>query len=304
MAQRKRTPAIIVHGGAWDIPDDLVKPHLDGCRRAVEAGYSLLREGASALDAVVAAVKVMEDDPAFDAGVGAFLNAEGEIELDASLMDGRTLGCGAVAGVKTVKNPIELARLVMERTEYVMLIGSGAEAFARQQGIPACRFEDLLVPRERERWQEFKRRKNFSARGVFATKPHGTVGAVAVDSEGNLAAANSTGGTPNKLPGRVGDTGQIGSGTYADNEKGAACSTGWGEPIIKIVMAKAICDRMAKKTAPKAAINQALNELRKRVGGFGGAIAIDRTGRVGLAFNTPRMAFAYSNVQGDIVTGI
>lgn len=300
----KKKPVIIVHGGAWDIPDDLVKAHKSGCKKAAVVGYAVLRQGGSALDAVVEAVKVMEDDPTFDAGVGSFLNARGKVELDAAIMDGKSLNCGVVGAVTRLKNPIVVARLVMEKTDNVMLVGRGAMRLAQAHGLPMVRLKELLTERELMRWQQLKCKKNFSARQIFANGYRDTVGAVAFDQWGNLAAANSTGGTPNKLPGRVGDTGQIGSGIYADNTKGAVCSTGWGEPIIKIVMAKSICDRMAQESSVTNAIRDGLGELKKRANGFGGAIAINRYGNIGFGFNTPRMAYAFAESKSKVVVGI
>ena len=254
--------ALIVHGGAWDIPDDEVAPHLAGCRRALAAGWEALTNGRSALDAVEIAVRIMEDDPTFDAGVGSVLNRDGLVELDAAIMDGATLRSGAVAAVRGIRNPISLARRVLE-SEAALLVGRGAERFADTVGIERCADEDMIVPRERARWEELCRLAAYRTpdafqrppgevaglRGIVAGGDHApdqpglriqhpgdTVGAVALDRYGNLAAAVSTGGTPFKLPGRVGDTPLIGAGLYADVQTGGCASTGWGESIIKVLL--------------------------------------------------------------------
>lgn len=306
-------PVIIVHGGAWDIPDDVIEAHLNGCRRACEVGWRMLREGALALDAVEAAVQVMEDDPAFDAGRGSFLNTAGEVELDAMIMDGATLNAGAVAAVQRVAHPIHLARLVMDKTEHVMLVGAGAERFAREQGIPVCPPEDLLVGRELERWRQLQQDPAWRTPQAFGAGSRGadhrdTVGAVALDGQGNLAAATSTGGTPKKLPGRVGDSPLVGCGAYADNVSAGASATGWGEALIKVVMSKTACDLVARGLGAQHAAEAAVKTLAGRVNGLGGVIVVDRLGRLGAAHNTPRMAHAYVGTStcgaGEIVARI
>lgn len=308
-------PAIIVHGGAWGIPDDVVEAHLNGVSAGVDAGYDILKGGGKALDAVESAVVVLEDDPTFDAGRGAFLNSIGEVELDAIIMDGDGLRSGAVAAVKNIRNPVRLARAVMDRSRQVLLVGAGANLFARAVGIPRCRTEDLLVGRELERWKLIKKRKRFLVREIFEKigkgiddrgpgRKRGTVGAVAIDRRGHLAAATSTGGVPHKLPGRVGDSPIIGAGAYADDECGAVSATGWGEPILRVVLSKAACDLMAGGLAPAAASRRALGIMKRRVDGLGGLIGIDRLGRVGLAYNTPRMARAIMTKGGRKAVGI
>jgi beta-aspartyl-peptidase (threonine type) len=273
-------PAIIVHGGAWSIPDDAIEDHIKGCREAAIRGYECLKSG-SAIDAVEEAVKYMEDDPTFDAGYGSFLNSEGEVELDALIVDGRSLRFGAVAGVKRIRNPILLARAVMEKTEHQMFIGEGAEKLAVRIGMSLCDNSELVHPRELERWRKGGNKDIFS-----------TVGAVAMDSDGNLAAAVSTGGTPMKLPGRVGDTPLIGCGAYADNSLGAAASTGYGEAIMRVVLAKKAVDLMESMPSPLA-VKKALLIMKERTGGLGGLIAIDSRGEIGFYHMTSRMAFAY-----------
>jgi beta-aspartyl-peptidase (threonine type) len=287
------TPAFIVHGGAWDIPDEEVPGHLNGCRLAAQIGWSILRQGGSALDAVEAAVRALEDDPAFDAGRGAWLNSAGEVELDAIIMNGATLSSGAVAAVQHVRNPISLARLVMERTSHSLIAGAGAEHFAQAQGIPLCDESELLTGHELERWRMIRAQKDFSVVKAFGGMPRGTVGAVARDVHGHLAAGTSTGGTPNKLQGRVGDSPLIGCGCYADDLSAGASATGWGESIMKVVLCKAACDFAAQGHGAQQAAAQAIGVLADRAQGLGGLILIDRAGHIGVSFNTPRMARAW-----------
>jgi beta-aspartyl-peptidase (threonine type) len=229
-------PALIVHGGAWAIPADELEAHKEGCRRALDVGWQLLAQGRSALDAVEAAVRVLEDDPAFDAGVGSVLNRDGIVELDAAIMEGEQLRSGAVAAVRRIRNPITLARRVLE-SQVILLTATGAERFAESVGIPFCDPSELIVARERERWTALLKQGPVRAQDAFVANPGDTVGAVALDQRGHLAAGTSTGGTANKLPGRVGDSPLIGCGLYADDQSGACSSTGWGESIIKVVLA-------------------------------------------------------------------
>lgn len=296
--------SLIVHGGAWDIPDDQVDAHLAGCRHAAEAGWNLLRQGAAAIDAVEAAVRVMEDDPTFNAGRGSVLNAAGQVELDALITDGATLNAGAVAAVQRVRNPVSLARRVMEKSEHVMLVAEGAERFAREQDVAVCPPEDLLVGRELEHWRELQADPGWRIRQAFGSGGGDTVGAVARDAQGNIAAATSTGGTSNKLPGRVGDSPLIGCGAYADNRTGGVSATGWGEALMKVVMSKTTCDFMARGSDAQHAAEMAVRVLAERVRGLGGVIVVDASGRVGAAHNTPRMAHACVTVDGEIVARI
>ena len=284
--------AIIVHGGAWDIPVELHADHLAGCRAAAEAGWAMLTAGGSALDAVEAAVRVMEDHPVFDAGRGSHLNQDGEVELDAGMMDGRTLMAGAVASVKRIANPITLARRVLDRGEHVFLVGAGAERFAQEAGVPFCDGADLVVPREQALW-EARRMTKGEGRKAFGRGAADTVGAVAMDAAGNLAVGNSTGGTAYKYPGRVGDTPIIGCGLYADNTFGAAACTGWGEQIMKTVLAKTTVDQIVLLGDPQTAANVAIAYFRHRIGGLGGVICLSPDGQVGLAHSTPYLAHAY-----------
>lgn len=285
--------ALVVHGGAWDIPDDLVAGHRSGVLAAVNAGWELLSNGATALDAAVRAVTIMEDDETFDAGRGSFVNAEGNVELDASVMDGRTLRAGAVAAVQNVRNPVLLARKVMEESEHVLLVGAGAGRFALEHGIPACTREDLVTARELERWRSLRADGSFQTKNAFR-KYADTVGAVALDAAGNIATATSTGGTPNKYPGRVGDSPLIGIGTYAENGIGGVSTTGWGESMIKVVMAKTVVDLLERNGGDAAgAATEAIKTLERKVGGYGGVIVLGSGGAIGVAYNTPRMARAF-----------
>jgi beta-aspartyl-peptidase (threonine type) len=288
--------SLIVHGGAWDIPDSGAAAHKEGIANAVRSGWKVLSGGGSAVAAVEAAVAALEDDETFDAGRGSFMNASGEVELDASIMDGKTLKAGAVAAVSNVKNPVSLARKVMEDGNHVFLVGMGAVRFARENGIELCRKDDLIIPRELERWRELQRTRQRSIRSLFTGKnvPSDTVGAVALDRYGNLASATSTGGLPNKFPGRVGDSPLIGCGTYADNQVGAVSTTGWGEAMIRVVMAKTIIDLMERdRLSPAEAGKEGLKILRKKVNGYGGFIILNRKGEPGVVYNTSRMARGY-----------
>jgi L-asparaginase / beta-aspartyl-peptidase len=325
--------SLIVHGGAWDIPDDEVAEHQAGCRAALEAGWQVLEHGGAALDAVEAAVRVLEDAPIFDAGVGSVLNRDGDVELDAAIMDGPSLRSGAVAAVRRVRNPITLARRVLE-SQVILLVGSGAERFAESAGLPLCDPTELIVERERTRWQELLNQEDFRSQDAFGAKqaegakgrkgegengdahpftpsplhplihPGDTVGCVAFDRDGRLAAGTSTGGTANKLPGRVGDSPLIGAGLYADNLTGGCSTTGWGESIMKVLLAKTATDLIGAGHDPMAAARQAIDILARRVGGLGGCILLDSAGQIGFAFNTPRMAYAYRTEASPIIVGI
>jgi beta-aspartyl-peptidase (threonine type) len=286
-------PVLVVHGGAWAIPDDMVEAHLNGVRNAMVAGWRVLGRGGAALDAVEEAVVVMEDDETFDAGRGSFLNRDGRVQLDAFIMDGATLRGGGVGCVERIANPIRAARKILSDSPHLYFVAEGAERFAAEHGIPLCRNEDLIISREVERLQEFQTRAADGKVDLFApTVSHDTVGAVALDGDGNIAAATSTGGTLNKAPGRLGDSSLIGCGCYADNQTAAASTTGWGEPIMKLVLAKWAADRVATGNLPEWVAAEAINYLKDRVNGHGGMILLDARGRLGIAHNTPRMAWA------------
>jgi beta-aspartyl-peptidase (threonine type) len=292
------TPVLVVHGGAWDIPTDQITANTRGVSRAARVGFDLLHQGAAALDAVEAAVTVLEDDETFDAGRGSFLTADGRVQLDALMMDGATLRAGAVACVERLRNPIQAARLVLERSPHVYFVGAGAEEFARQHGLPLVDNHELVTDRERERLQAAQARAKAGIEDqTFTGDQHDTVGAVALDLAGNLAAATSTGGTLNKTPGRVGDSSVIGSGGYADNRSAAASLTGWGEPIMKLVLAKWAVDRVPL-LGPEQAAEDAIAYLYSRLQGHGGMILLGPDGRYGIAHNTPRMAWAVCTRKG------
>jgi beta-aspartyl-peptidase (threonine type) len=303
--ERSSSFAIIVHGGAWDIPCAVHDDHLIGVEKAVMTGHNILKDGISALKAVIEAVIQMENDPTFDAGYGSFMNKNGDVEMDAIVMTGSDLSMGAVAAIQNVSNPVQVAELIRQRTDHNLLVGEGAVQFALEQGIPYVPTEQLLVGRELERYRKLKKKKKIRTRHFFESGHQtDTVGAVAIDKKGNIAVATSTGGTPNKLPGRVGDSPIIGSGAYADNLYGGASSSGWGESLMKVLLAKSTVDFMRNENdAPSAAI-KAIQLLSDRVDGKGGVICIDTRGNTGYHFNTPFMARAVANQDGIIHIGI
>jgi beta-aspartyl-peptidase (threonine type) len=298
------SPVLLVHGGAWAIPDDMVDPHLHGVRNATSAGWKVLERGGSALDAVEEAVVIMEDDETFDAGRGSFLNRDGKVQLDALIMDGNTLRTGGVGCVERLRNPVRAARKILSDSPHVYFVAEGAERFAAEHGIALCDNSDLIVSREVERLREFQARRAQNpaedANDLFALS-HDTVGAVALDVNGNIAAATSTGGTLNKAPGRLGDSSLIGCGCYADNKSAAASTTGWGEPIMKLVLAKWAADRVAAGNLPEWTAAEAINYLESRLNGHGGMILLDAQGRYGISHNTPRMAWAVRSVAQEQV---
>lgn len=300
-------PVLVIHGGAWAMPDDMVDAHIRGVNNALAAGWRVLERGGPALDAIEEAVVVMEDDDTFDAGRGSFLNRDGRVQLDAFIMDGATLRGGGVGCVEHLRNPIRAARKILSESPHVYFVGEGAEKFAAEHGIRLCKNEDLIVPREVERLQKYQAelsQRNVKQDGndLFAPDSddlaisHDTVGAVALDRNGNIAAATSTGGTLNKAPGRLGDSSLIGCGCYADNESAAASTTGWGEPIMKLVLAKWTTDRISAGNLPEWSAQEAMNYLKQRVNGHGGIIVLNREGHIGISHNTPRMAWAYKTV--------
>jgi L-asparaginase / beta-aspartyl-peptidase len=292
-------PVLVVHGGAWAIPDDMVEAHLNGVRNALAAGWRVLERGASALDAVEEAVVVMEDDDTFDAGRGSFLNREGKVQLDALIMDGATLRAGGVGCVERLRHPVRAARKILSESPHVYFVAEGAERFAAEHGIELCGNEDLIIPREVERLRDYQAHAAEQKPNLFAaTISHDTVGAVALDRDGDVAAATSTGGTLNKAPGRLGDSSLIGCGCYADNQSAAASTTGWGEPIMKLVLAKWSADRVASGNAPEWVAKEAISQLKDRVNGHGGIILLDPQGRFGIWHNTPRMAWGIRTEAG------
>lgn len=295
--QTPRRPIIIAHGGAWEIPKALQQDAIDGCSEAAAAGWDVLINGGSALDAVETAVRALEDNPTFDAGRGSVLNAQGEIELDAIIMDGQTLDLGAVIAVKHVRHPITLARLVMTSSNHNVLACEGAEQFARQHGLPPCPSWELAVDRQTERWRSeastAPQTEGPSTEGSGPDEPGDTVGAAALDMDGHVATATSTGGTFNKHPGRVGDSPLIGCGAYADDNAGAASATGEGEHLMKIVISKTACDFLERGMTAQQAADAAIGRLTERTGGHGGIIVLGRHGDIGLAHNTSCLAYAH-----------
>jgi beta-aspartyl-peptidase (threonine type) len=275
------------------MPDDVVDAHLNGVRHALAAGWRVLQRGGSSVDAVEEAVVIMEDDETFDAGRGSFLNRDGKVQLDALIMDGATLRAGGVGCVERLRNPVRAARKVLSESPHVYFVGEGAERFAAEHGVALCRNEDLIIPREVERLRAYQAQTSSGGNDLFAPSiSHDTVGAVALDRDGNVAAATSTGGTLNKAPGRLGDSSLIGCGCYANNESAAASTTGWGEPIMKLVLAKWTADRIAAGNLPEWAAQESMNYLKERLNGHGGIIVLDTHGHFGIAHNTPRMAWA------------
>jgi L-asparaginase / beta-aspartyl-peptidase len=310
-AAEPRPIALVIHGGAGVIEPAKMTPageasYRAGLAAALDAGYTILERGGTSLDAVAAAVRTMEDDPRFNAGIGAVLDHDGDAELDAAIMDGRGPRAGAVAGVLHVKNPIDLARLVMDKTPHVLLVAGGAEEFALEQGV-------VLVPRSyfrteaRERELEEALRAEKAQRTAPTTRAEraaadgslGTVGAVALDRAGDLAAATSTGGLTNKRHGRVGDSPIIGAGTYASNESCAVSGTGQGEYFIRQVVAYDICALVQYRHLPLTqALREVIHEKLKRTGGEGGAIALDRAGTIAMDFNSVGMFRAARDSRG------
>jgi beta-aspartyl-peptidase (threonine type) len=281
-----------IHGGAGTIDRAMMTPerekaHHEALEQSLKAGYNILARGGSSLDAVEAAIRVLEDNPLFNAGRGAVFTHEGTNELDSSIMDGQTLKAGAVAGLKHIANPISLARMVMDKSPHVMLQGEGAEAFARKMGVP---FVDQKYFYTEERWKALQEIKSSPSPSPMSDKDkHGTVGAVALDQAGNLAAGTSTGGITNKQFGRVGDSPIIGAGTYANNRTCAVSCTGDGEYFIRAVVAHSISTMMEYEGLPLAEAAQRALDSAAKLGGTGGLIALDQKGNVAMPFNTSGM---------------
>lgn len=273
---------IIVHGGAHTIPDEKIEPHKTGCTRAVEAGAAILAAGGSALDAVEAAVRVLEDDPIFNAGFGSMLNSEGEVEMDAGVMEGEHLRAGAVASIRGVRHPISVARQVMEGTEHVLLSGAGAQRFAEERGAELCDPQTMVHDDQRQEWERSKKKRGSD-----------TVGCVARDANGTFAAGTSTGGIMHKRPGRIGDSPLVGLGYYADNLAGACSMTGDGESIMRLALAHRVVQSMQSGVDADRAAEEAIAVMVRRVGGEAGCIVIDRHGRIGQAHNSDHLATAW-----------
>ncbi|MEI2578416.1 isoaspartyl peptidase/L-asparaginase family protein [Scytonema sp. PRP1] len=282
------TLAIIVHGGAKTISEDKVAANKAGCLAAVEAGWAVLTKGGTAAEAVEAAIRVLEADPTFNASLGASLNTKGEVALDAAIMEGASLGWGAVAAVQGVRHPISVARKIMDEKPR-MLVAQHAERFAADNGAEMCAKEDLI---SHETWQEWKEEQE------VLDRPN-TIGCVALDASGILVAGTSTGGLMNQQPGRVGDSAIVGSGLYADNKLGACSTTGDGESIIPVVLAKTAIDFLGGDRHPDEAAQMAINTLKSKVTGEAGCILLDHQGRVGWAYNSQDMACGYMTTELD-----
>ncbi len=299
----EQKPVIVVHGGAGTWQPERSQPGLEGVKRAAKTGFDILRNRGTAVDSVMEAVAVLEDDGSFNAGYGSSLNIEKSVEMEASIMDGRTLMAGAVGLLKDVKNPVRLAKVVMEKTDHVFVVGAGAEKLAK-----IFNFE-RRTPITELRLKYYEQQKKALLDGKFELPRLSelvknypelfeleTVGAVALDKDGNVAAATSTGGFPLKLPGRIGDSPSIGCGTYADNETGACSATGIGEIAMRLVLAKTVCDHIENGKTAQEAAELAIKIINKRISGSYnsmGLIAIDVHGGIGAAHNSPNLCWAY-----------
>jgi L-asparaginase / beta-aspartyl-peptidase len=306
---------LVIHGGAGtiersDMTPDKEREYRAGLERALAAGYEILKRGGSSLDATEAAVRVLEDDPHFNAGRGSVFTSAGTNEMDAAVMDGKTLAAGAVACLKHIKNPVALARLVMEKSGHVMMDGEGAEAFAKENGMELVDQKYFFTQKRWDALQKMKAaEKGRTGRAAKAFRitdqdRHGTVGAVALDKNGNLAAATSTGGTTNKRPGRVGDSPVIGAGTYANNATCAVSATGDGEYFIRATVARDVAAGMEYRgMSLKEAAQAALDKVAK-LRATGGLIAIDHEGNMALPFNTAGMYRGYVDQNGKFIVEI
>ncbi len=289
--------SVVIHGGAGDVAPQTIFARTDGCQRAAAEAGKILEAGGSAVDAVQRAVEILEDDPLFNAGTGASLTSDGTVELDASLMEGRDLHAGAVCALPAFRHPIAIARAVLDARGHVLYAGAGAERFALERGFSRATDVQMTTPSARARWEQLAASKhagdgeNWSG-SAHEEGSHGTVGAVARDRTGLVAAATSTGGRMYKRPGRVGDSPILGAGTYADNDAGACSNTGDGEAVMRLCLAKSACEWLRAGMHPEDAARAAVRLLLDRVRGTGGIILVDRTGRLGLARTTTAMLWA------------
>jgi beta-aspartyl-peptidase (threonine type) len=298
-----KRPLIVVHGGAGTWQPERSQPGLEGVKRAAKKGFEILEGGGSAVDSVMEAVAAMEDDGAFNAGYGSSLNIEKGVEMEASIMDGKTLQAGAAGLLKDIKNPVRLARIVMEKTDHVFVVGEGAEKLAKIFNLERRN----PITELRLKYHEQQKKALFDGKfelprlaslvkaypGLFDLE---TVGAVALDNDGNVAAATSTGGFPLKLPGRIGDSPLIGCGTYADNQAGACSTTGIGEIAIRLVLAKTVCSYMENGKIAQEAAELAIKLVNKRIlaaYNHMGLISVDPRGGIGAAHNSPNLCWAY-----------
>lgn len=314
MKTDQRKLALAVHGGAGTIDRSKMTPERErdyraGIERALTAGYEILKRGGTSLDATEAAVRVFEDDPHFNAGRGSVFTNIGTNEMDAAIMDGKTLGAGAVANLRHIRNPISVARLIMEKTKHVFMAGEGAETVAKQNGVEILPDQKHFYTEER--WQALQKIKAAEESGsagkqfiITDEDRHGTVGAVALDKNGNLAAATSTGGTTNKKAGRIGDSPVIGAGTYANNATCAVSGTGDGEYFIRATVAHEVSVLMEFRGMKLQEAAQAALDKVKQLGGSGGLIAIDKNGNTALPFNTSGMYRGHVDLNGKFVIEI
>ena len=283
-------PRIIAHGGAWDWDDDIDAGKIEGLKAALSIGYDLLKKGGPALDAVEQTVIALEDNPVFDAGTGGYLNQEGQVQLDALIVDGAAQDFGAVAGVTQIQNPVTLARKIMAETPQCFFVGPGADQLAERMGLPLIS-NDQLVTSAMQAFYQAQRTDG----------PSDTVGAVAIDSSGNLAAATSTSGTPFKPVGRVGDSPLYGSGAYAENEIGAAGATGHGEQIMRLLLSKYSCDKLVEGHSALEAARATMHYVETVFAdSMTGVILLDAQGNVGAAHTTPKLACGWVDDQGEI----
>jgi beta-aspartyl-peptidase (threonine type) len=308
MPPQNRKPVLVVHGGAGTLHPERSQACLEGVKKAAKIGFEILKNGGSALDSVTEAVVVLEDEGAFNAGYGSSLNILGEVEMEASIMDGRTLQAGAAGLLKDIRNPVRLARIVMEKTDHVFVVGEGAERLAKLFDL------ERRNPKTELRLKYYEQQKKALLEGKFELPKLAeliksypelfdvadTVGAVALDKDGNVAAATSTGGFPLKIPGRIGDSPLIGCGTYADNQAGACSATGIGEIAIRLVLAKSVCNYMETGMDAQEAVEKAVKLVNKRmpmVHNHMGLIAIDVNGGYGAAHNSPNLCWAYCTLE-------
>lgn len=287
--------SVIVHGGAKEIPAEGEEAHHEGCRAAAEIGWEVLAAGGSAVDAVEAAIRALEDNPAFNAGTGSVLNADGEVEMDAALMEGTHLHAGGVGAVQGLRHPISAARKVME-SEFTLLVARGACQFAEEHGLELCDPRDLVHPDQLRQW---KRSQAASPAAGRESRGHDTVGCVALDIHGHLACGTSTGGTGKNPCGRIGDSPLVGCGLYADGRLGASSLTGDGEAITRVVLGKTVVDLLRDSRHPEEAAKMAIELLEQRVGGEAGVIVLDTAGRIGWAHNSRNIAVAYRTGRMD-----
>ncbi|MEE3227732.1 MAG: isoaspartyl peptidase/L-asparaginase family protein, partial [Chloroflexota bacterium] len=283
-------PKIVVHGGAGEIVDEHLNAHLSGCKEAIEIGWAILDQGGTSLTAVEHSIRLLEDNPVFDAGRGSYLNQDGFVEMDAMVMKGDGLNIGAVAGVSQIRNPISLAIQILHNSKHNMLGGQGALKFAQSLDLEECEANWFITESTRNIWKK----------EINNSEKFGTVGCVALDAYGNITAGTSTGGTKHTETGRIGDTPLVGCGTYADNTTAGVSATGDGEAIMKVVLSKLACDLTLTETSVEHATNKSIQILNSRTRSQAGLIMIDNKGNLGCAFNTPRMSRAWIDNQGKI----